>query len=111
MRIKRKDCEQVLWMHVVLKEFAEEHKLWLVKEYKFAHNRKFRSDFAFPAEYILIEYEGIISEKSGHTSFLGYAKDVEKYNLAAQLGYKVLRFTVFNYQSVIEEVKKIMKYG
>jgi len=67
-------------------------------EYKFSAGRKFRFDFAIlqPIK-IGIEYEGIISGKSRHTSIIGYSTDCEKYNLAAVEGWIVLRYTAINF--------------
>ena len=65
------------------------------KEYKFLEDRKFRFDWAvFIGENkIAIEYEGIYSEKSRHTSMSGFVGDCEKYNFAVKHGWKVLRYT------------------
>lgn len=69
-------------------------------EYIFSQERKFRFDWAVPQLLVAIEYEGIFSEKSGHTTLSGYKKDVEKYNLATKLGWKILRYTADNYLDV-----------
>lgn len=69
----------------------------VVEEYQFHPLRKFRFDWALPDQMIAVEYEGIFSEKSGHTTISGYKKDVIKYNLATKLGWKVLRYTADNY--------------
>jgi very-short-patch-repair endonuclease len=42
---------------------------------------------------IAIECEGGTWGKSRHTSGKGYIADIEKYNKAALMGFKVLRFT------------------
>jgi very-short-patch-repair endonuclease len=64
------------------------------REYKFHPTRKWRFDFAIPAKKIAIEFEGgIYLKKARHTSSTGYAKDVEKYNEAVLLGWKILRYT------------------
>ena len=65
------------------------------KEFKFLSDRKFRFDWAvFIGENkIAIEYEGIYSDKSRHTTMSGFVGDCEKYNLAVVNGWKVLRYT------------------
>ena len=55
--------------------------------------------------WVAIEYEGIFSEKSGHTTLSGYKKDVEKYNLATKLGWKILRYTADNYFDFENDLK------
>lgn len=79
-----------------------------IEEYQFAKPRKFRADFYLPEYKILIEIEGGLYMKSRHTSPKGYHNDCEKYNLAALLGYKVLRFTTKHVQeadhSVLEKL-------
>ena len=71
-----------------------------VKELKFHPSRKWRFDFAIESLRIAIEYEGIMSEKSRHTTISGMSRDCEKYNTAQLLGWKVLRFTGINYKNL-----------
>ena len=68
-------------------------------EFKFSPMRRWRSDFAFPKQKLLVEYEGWIWVKGRHTRGSGFEKDCEKYNAAALMGYKVLRFTNKHVQS------------
>jgi hypothetical protein len=49
---------------------------------------KFRFDWAIPDLKVAIEYEGLMSVKSGQTTVTGYSNDCIKYNLAACLGWK-----------------------
>lgn len=79
----------------------------IVEEFKFCDGRKFRADYAIPEKMILIEFEGIISKKSRHTTITGYSKDCIKYNLAAVLGYRVLRYTALNFRNVWDDLKLI----
>ena len=80
----------------------------VVEEYKFSDTRKFRFDFAIPDKKIGIEYEGIFSGKSRHTTITGYSRDTEKYNLAVAEGWMVLRYTAMTYGKVIEDLKKLL---
>jgi very-short-patch-repair endonuclease len=104
----RNDCKEVSWIHWQLKYWCEEKGYTLEKEYRFS-KRRFRFDFALPEFKIGIEYDGLNSEKSGHTTLLGFTKDTEKINLAISLGWKVLRFTCINYKQVLQEVGKNIK--
>lgn len=65
----------------------------LIPEYKFCETRKWRFDYALPDEKIAIEIEGGVYSYGRHTRGCGYIKDMEKYNEAALLGWKVLRYT------------------
>ena len=78
-------------------------------EYKFHDKRKFRIDVYLPDYKIGIEYEGLVSEKSGHTTFEGYSKDCTKYNLALlDNGIKMIRYTAFNFNEFEQDINKII---
>jgi very-short-patch-repair endonuclease len=62
-------------------------------EYKFLKNRKFKFDYAYPEKKIAIEIEGGLWIKGRHNRASGYIKDMEKYNLAALNGWRILRYT------------------
>lgn len=80
-----------------------------VEEIEFHPDRKFRFDWALPSLMIAIEYEGLFSKKSGHTTVDGYTKDCEKYNLAQINGWKVLRYTAINYKNLERDLNLILK--
>jgi very-short-patch-repair endonuclease len=63
-------------------------------EVYFLDNRMFRFDFANRQYKIAVELDGgtFSKGKSGHTSGKGIAQDMEKYNLATLLGWRVFRF-------------------
>lgn len=63
-----------------------------VREHRFHPTRKWRFDFAFPDQKLAVEVEGGIFTGGRHTRGAGYRKDMEKYNAAAILGWRVLRF-------------------
>lgn len=73
----------------------QELKIILEPEYKFHPVRKWLFDFADPITKTAIEIEGGVwgKKKSRHTTGSGFVADCEKYNNAALLGWKVLRFT------------------
>lgn len=107
-RVPSMPCQQVLWMGGQLAAWALESGIMVEREYKFHPERKWRADFAIPDKKILVEYEGINSEKSRHTTITGYTGDSEKYNAAQAFGFKVLRFTCRNYKTVIKELDKLV---
>lgn len=90
----------------------ERSGLKFVTELAFDSERKFRFDWAIEELNLAIEYEGIFSEKSGHTTLTGYSKDVVKYNLATKKGWKILRYTAKNYldlETDLNEIKNFQK--
>jgi len=79
-----------------------------VTEYRYCEARKFRFDFAIVDKKIAIEYEGINSEFSRHTEMVGYTRDCTKYNIAASLGWRVLRYTALNYKDFENDLKAMI---
>lgn len=77
-------------------------------EYRFHPTRKFRFDVAFPGNKVAIEYEGLVSEKSRHTTIEGYTNDCRKYNLAQGMGWRVLRYTAANYREFLNELSNFL---
>ena len=63
------------------------------RNYRFHDTRKWRFDFAWVGEKIALEVEGGTWIKGRHSRGAGYAKDCEKYNEAALLGWKIFRVT------------------
>lgn len=99
---------QVMWMWGQLSWWSLHNGIQVVKEHRFHPVRRWRFDFALPEKNIGIEYEGLNSDKSGHTTLAGYTKDTEKYNQAQALGWRVIRFTCRNYKTVIKELEKLI---
>ena len=87
----------------------EDSGLKFIPEFRFHPAREFRFDWALPDLMVAVEYEGIFSEKSGHTTLSGYTKDVVKYNLATKLGWKVLRYTADNYLEFEADLQELIK--
>jgi hypothetical protein len=65
----------------------------VLKEYIFHPTRKWRFDYAIPEHKIAIEVEGGVWTKGRHTRPQGFLGDVEKYNSATLLGWRVFRVT------------------
>ncbi len=84
--------------YVLVKRHAK--KLDLLAEYCFHPSRKWRFDLAVPSRKIAFEYEGVFAKhNTRHSKAIGYSKDCEKYNHAALMGWRVYRFTAFNFSS------------
>lgn len=68
------------------------------REYRFARladpPRAYRFDWCWPGRMVAAEYEGgTYGGKSRHTTAAGFREDCVKYSLAAELGWRVLRYT------------------
>jgi hypothetical protein len=60
-------------------------------EYRFFPERKWRFDFAWPWAKVALEVEGGVWTGGRHTRGSGFVRDIEKYNRAAVLGWRVVR--------------------
>jgi hypothetical protein len=89
-------------------EWCQLHGFVLFEEYNFNPLRRWRFDWAIDPDgkRLAIEYEGLSAKKTGHTTSKGFTGNTEKYNSAAALGWKVLRFTYLNYEDLITELNK-----
>ena len=65
----------------------------VVKEYRFHPIRRWRFDYAIIDKKIAIEIEGGAFTQGRHTRGVGFVNDMEKYNNAVLLGWRILRFT------------------
>jgi hypothetical protein len=64
-----------------------------VAEYKFDELRRWRFDVAAVDWKIALEVEGGAFTAGRHTRGSGFIRDMEKYNRATVLGWRLLRFT------------------
>ena len=80
------------------------------REYRFAPPRRFRFDFAFPGQMIAVEIEGGVWSGGRHTTGAGFTRDCEKYNLAAELGWFVFRFTGTDVEdgTALTQIERVM---
>lgn len=62
------------------------------REFRFDSARRWRFDFAWPDRRLAVEVEGGVWVRGRHTRGAGYLKDLEKYNRAVELGWRVLRY-------------------
>lgn len=76
-------------------------------EYAFASNRKWRFDFAWPDKMLAVEIEGGTWTQGRHSRPKGFAEDCQKYNHAALLGWRVLRYTgdMVRKEEAVEQVR------
>lgn len=79
-----------------------------VKEYRFHPDRKWRMDYAWPSEKLALEVEGGVWTGGRHTRPQGFLGDMEKYNAAASMGWRILRATpkTLLTSATIELIKK-----
>ena len=63
------------------------------REYQFDADRRYRFDFAWPDVKVACEVEGGTFIQGRHVRGKGFEGDCEKYNLAACLGWRVIRVT------------------
>lgn len=103
---KPKRSKEKEWMTKNLWHWCKEKGLEMQTEQRFHEKRKWRFDWSIPSLKIAIEYNGIMSAKSRHTTVTGYTGDMEKLNAAQSLGWKVLQFTPLNYKDLITELNK-----
>lgn len=64
-----------------------------LREYRFHARRRWRFDFAWPEHAVAAEVEGGVFSGGRHTRGAGFTRDAEKYNAAAEDGWRVFRFT------------------
>ena len=60
-------------------------------EHRFHATRKWRFDYAWEDHRVALEVEGGVWVGGRHTSGAGFVKDMEKYNEAACLGWRIIR--------------------
>ena len=85
-------------------------KIEFEQEFKFHAKRKWRADFHITGKKLLVEVEGGIWSGGRHTRGKGYLGDMEKYNAATVMGYRVIRFSTEQVKSglAIEQIEKMV---
>ena len=76
------------------------------REYRFHPTRKWRFDLAWPSRLLAVECEGGMWTKGAHTRGKHFESDCEKYNEAAILGWRVLRYTAGTVGRVVEDLRR-----
>lgn len=100
----RKISKEKSWMEQQLSQWCRQYEFVLSTEHKFHTKRRWRFDWSINSLKIAIEYEGIFSEKSRHTTFKGYSGDTDKYRAAAKTGWEVWRYTARNYKELANDL-------
>lgn len=80
-----------------------------VKEYKFYPSRKWRFDHAIVEDKIAIETEGGVWTGGRHTRGKGFINDMEKYNTATAMGWKVFRIVPGDNAAVVKFLEMYYK--
>ena len=84
---------------------------------KEAMGRRWRADFAYEEEALLIEIDGGVFSRGRHVRPVGFIRDAEKLSAAAELGYFVLRYTpnqtidpkIVDYEQIWRTLNRIRK--
>lgn len=82
------------------------------REYQFHPQRRWRFDFAWPSLKVAAEVEGGIYVRGRHVTPKGFIADCEKYNAAAERGWRVLRYPVVGKhwaQDAAKQLKQIIE--
>lgn len=104
-----KPSKEKTWLKLHLTAWCGKNGLKLIEEHRFHSERRFRADWAIIELNLLIEYEGLFSKKSRHTTASGFTTDTEKYNLCQIEGWRVLRYTALNYRNILNDLNKLFK--
>lgn len=80
-------------------------------EFKFHPQRRWRADFRITGYPVLVEVEGGTWSNGRHSRGSGFAKDCEKYNAAAKLGYFVIKGTTDQVRSgqLLQDIKEMIQ--
>lgn len=84
--------------HTLFEVHLRELGLYFQPEYRFHELRKWRFDYLVtdappPTWRLAIEIEGATFTNGRHSRGAGMQKDMDKYNAATMMGYRVLRFS------------------
>jgi very-short-patch-repair endonuclease len=86
-----------------------------VQQHAFARKigRRWLFDFAFPDLGLAIEVEGGEWVQGRHTRPVGFRQDCEKYNAAAEMGWRVLKYVPAQVKSAeaVNQIKRIVDAG
>jgi len=78
------------------------------QEYRFEPSRRWRFDWSWPQQKVALEIEGGVWTRGRHTRPKGFLGDLEKYNHATKLGWRVFRCTPDSIHLVMELVKELV---
>jgi hypothetical protein len=83
-----------------------------VREFRFMDERKWRFDLAWPAHgLIAVEVEGGIYSAGRHSRGAGMEADMVKYNRAAELGWRVFRYSprMIDNGEALAQLERVLK--
>ncbi len=86
------------------KRFAPDYDM-PESEYRFHPERRWRFDFAWPTDLVACEMEGGVYAQGRHVRPQGFINDLEKYNAATELGWKVFRYETVK-SEYLEQIKR-----
>jgi len=87
------------------------HKLGIPapeREYRFDPERRWRFDFAWPGLKVAVEIEGGVWIRGRHVRPAGYLGDLEKYNRAVVLGWRVLRYAPHQLVQLEQDLRALL---
>lgn len=79
------------------------------EEHRFHSTRKWRFDFAHEELKIAIEIEGAVWVRGRHTRGKGYLADMEKYNTAQSMGWRVFRYAPNQTALLLADMERLVK--
>ena len=97
-----------IFIQLVKKEIVVE----FIKEHEFHPTRKWRFDYACLEHKIAIEVEGGVWSGGRHTRGKGFLGDIEKYNEATSMGWRIIRVTPSELlrTNILRLIEKIIEY-
>jgi len=81
------------------------------REYRFDPERRWRFDYAWPSLKVAVEIEGGIWIRGRHVRPTGYLADLEKYNRAVVLGWRVLRYAPHQLGRLEHDLRTLLDIG
>jgi hypothetical protein len=107
MKKKPSNLEETLALHLMAAGLWPRCKRELV----FAPPRKFRFDFAFPHAMVAVECEGGSWVGGAHGRGAHFQSDCDKYNLAVEKNWRVLRYTMADIKSgkAIQQIEWVLQ--
>lgn len=87
-KLKREELETAFLTHVRWAQLPQP-----IREHRFHPKRRWRADFAWPDQMVMVECQGGTWVGGAHVRGVGYDNDVKKHNVAILLGWRVLWVT------------------
>ena len=97
---------------LLIKQMKREGLPLATLEHRFHPIRRWKFDLAYPEWMVAFEYEGGIFSAGAHTRGKHFQSDVEKYNSAGLLGWRVFRIhcdMVYKHNREMDEGWKLIK--